>query len=118
MEGVVETLLVNEGDHVRVGQPVAKLRLPERIAATRKTPDSLLSTRLATRARSAIAGMKNSLDASPLRPRGIKIRSNPNKSIHKAASREQRLLSILFRKLNIFRPGKRIWLYAELTRDG
>lgn len=41
MEGVVEAIFVNEGDRVREGQEVARLRLPDRIAALEKTKRNL-----------------------------------------------------------------------------
>ena len=43
MEGVVEAILVNEGDAVSVGQPVVRLRLPERLAAIEKAERTLVS---------------------------------------------------------------------------
>jgi NHLM bacteriocin system secretion protein len=43
MEGVVEAILVNEGDQVEVGQPLVRLRLPERLAALDRMTRTLTS---------------------------------------------------------------------------
>lgn len=41
MDGIVETILVNEGDHVTTGQTVARVRLPDRINALQKAERDL-----------------------------------------------------------------------------
>ncbi|TVR10722.1 MAG: NHLP bacteriocin system secretion protein [Salinarimonadaceae bacterium] len=45
MEGVVEAILVNEGDYVSQGQVVARLRLPDRIASLKKAQRNLAALR-------------------------------------------------------------------------
>ena len=43
MDGIVETILVNEGDHVTAGQVVARVRLPDRINALQKAERDMAS---------------------------------------------------------------------------
>jgi hypothetical protein len=45
MDGVVEAILVNEGDYVSQGQIVATLRLPDRLAALQQAERNLASLR-------------------------------------------------------------------------
>jgi len=45
MDGVVEAILVNEGDYVSQGQIVATLRLPDRLAALQQAERNLVSLR-------------------------------------------------------------------------
>lgn len=54
MEGVVETILVNEGDHVSAGQIVARLRLPDRLAALAQAERNLASLREKAEQREAL----------------------------------------------------------------
>jgi HlyD family secretion protein len=43
MDGIVETIVVNEGDHVSAGQIVSRVRLPERLNALQKSERDLAS---------------------------------------------------------------------------
>jgi len=54
MDGVVEAILVNEGDYVSEGQVVARLRLPDRAAALARAERTLASLRSRAEQRAAL----------------------------------------------------------------
>ncbi len=63
MEGVVEAVLVNEGDYVSEGQVVARLRLPDRAVALERAKSRLASLRLRASKRAALERAETEIEA-------------------------------------------------------
>lgn len=58
MDGIVETILVQEGDHVSAGQIVARVRLPERLNALQKAERDLAALEQKARETEALQALE------------------------------------------------------------
>jgi HlyD family secretion protein len=58
MDGIVETIVVNEGDHVTAGQVVARVRLPDRINALQKADRDLAALEQKARETEALQALE------------------------------------------------------------
>jgi NHLM bacteriocin system secretion protein len=63
MEGVIEAILVNEGDYVSEGQVVARLRLPERAVALARAESRLASLQSRATQRAALEQAETEIEA-------------------------------------------------------